>query len=159
MQLILRKLILSVSIHAPARGATTERQSHHIILMFQSTHPHGVRPSPRTLALLISGFQSTHPHGVRLTFPRINADNTVFQSTHPHGVRRFPLSNHTVLYQVSIHAPARGATYSSYRKSSRLKFQSTHPHGVRPFVLASNTNFSEFQSTHPHGVRPIQTDG
>ena len=34
--------------------------------LFQSTHPHGVRPFQPSDALAKSMFQSTHPHGVRL---------------------------------------------------------------------------------------------
>ena len=33
--------------------------------MFQSTHPHGVRPAYQDLIIPDSEFQSTHPHGVR----------------------------------------------------------------------------------------------
>jgi len=55
--------------------------------------------------------------------------------------------------QVSIHAPARGATV--YRVSIALLdlFQSTHPHGVRQAWYRHLKKYQEFQSTHPHGVR------
>ena len=33
--------------------------------VFQSTHPHGVRPLIQSDAYINSTFQSTHPHGVR----------------------------------------------------------------------------------------------
>ena len=123
--------------------------------MFQSTHPHGVRPfylrllffnesfNPHTRMGCDSispkqhnfklGFQSTHPHGVRLlsiNFPYCLLCR--FQSTHPHGVRL-------------------DETYINYQNSL---FQSTHPHGVRRntmFILAKKSDM--FQSTHPHGVR------
>ena len=54
---------------------------------FQSTHPHGVRPSGNLSFVLIHGFQSTHPHGVRPLGSSIAFVIAVFQSTHPHGVR------------------------------------------------------------------------
>ncbi len=101
-------------------------------LQFQSTHPHGVRLLiVHRLDDLIE-FQSTHPHGVRLFFkvdkgrirrfnPRTrtgcdkyDADSIFnkygFQSTHPHGVRHLYEACSCIVEQVSIHAPARGAT-------------------------------------------------
>ena len=57
-------------------------------MMFQSTHPHGVRlVGPRLLWPYLQ-FQSTHPHGVRLSPSLVRIDVKKFQSTHPHGVRR-----------------------------------------------------------------------
>ncbi len=77
--------------------------------------------------------------------------------------------------QVSIHAPARGATAAGVALDRIGEFQSTHPHGVRralcaateriggvsihaPARGATSGNFRNipselFQSTHPHGVR------
>ena len=78
-----------VSIHAPTRGATDStnekdkrRRSFNprthtgcdvrsgislpSFVVFQSTHPHGVRLSFNHSFYNLSGFQSTHPHGVRL---------------------------------------------------------------------------------------------
>ena len=77
-----------VSIHAPTRGATRASKSHtyqrssfnprthsgcdifccdnySVILLFQSTHPLGVRRSFLTMELTSCWFQSTHPLGVR----------------------------------------------------------------------------------------------
>ena len=78
--------------------------------------------------------------------------------------------------QVSIHAPAWGATVPPTPRlaqsgfnprtrmgcdlrlrglfSSILPFQSTHPHGVRRNHGLRVIGKGEFQSTHPHGVRP-----
>ena len=39
---------------------------------------------------------------------------TVFQSTLPRGERRHPVRTASRVHQISIHAPARGATISSY---------------------------------------------
>ena len=80
--------------------------------------------------------------------------------------------------QVSIHAPARGATKRRYvirlcirgfnprtRTGCDLDnpagtyavdwFQSTHPHGVRHITFPSLVFVNWFQSTHPHGVRQL----
>ena len=55
-----------VSIHAPARGATQFTSDVDYILLFQSTHPHGVRRVNPMFKIASLWFQSTHPHGVRL---------------------------------------------------------------------------------------------
>ena len=103
--------VYSISIHAPAWGATNAeaynparlrhfnprtRMGCDLCLMcqgkpefrFQSTHPHGVRPSVYLLIVFYRPFQSTHPHGVRRPGKTVRRKNRKFQSTHPHGVRR-----------------------------------------------------------------------
>ena len=100
---------------------------------FQSTHPRGVRQktdmlrsmprtsfNPRTREgcdckviyrpALDEMFQSTHPRGVRPPNNRIFGRSGQFQSTHPRGVRHFPGWPVHHGFNVSIHAPARGAT-------------------------------------------------
>ena len=123
---------LFVSIHAPARGATSNQTYKNKEQKFQSTHPHGVRQDYVLKYLINMEFQSTHPHGVRRIFdsscrirfsfnPRTrtgcdsctqgaSAMRCMFQSTHPHGVRLSLTSHCLNACQVSIHAPARGAT-------------------------------------------------
>ena len=55
---------------------------------------------------------------------------------------------------VSIHAPARGATRAKLRTSPPgCLFQSTHPRGVRHFTRQLSGKTRGFQSTHPRGVR------
>ena len=78
---------LYVSIHAPAWGATVSITLSPCLIMFQSTHPHGVRPAWQPPQLCGFPFQSTHPHGVRRINPRFHLGTALFQSTHPHGVR------------------------------------------------------------------------
>ena len=121
--------------------------------MFQSTHPHGVRPETFALPEQHAKFQSTHPHGVRRILPLRHYPKTMFQSTHPHGVRRelYTQQFHTI--EVSIHAPTRGATYIMIFTALANGFQSTHPHGVRHVSAPAYAEAYSFQSTHPHGVR------
>ena len=76
-----------VSIHAPTRGATVAVDFAFASMMFQSTHPHGVRLMPKGSQSHRGEFQSTHPHGVRLTSSVASSVLSEFQSTHPHGVR------------------------------------------------------------------------
>ena len=123
-----------VSIHAPAWGATwalprRPRQASSFNprtrvgcdmpstdappcrLMFQSTHPRGVRP--RSPAKQQTGYPvSIHAPtwGATTTFRTPKFAPYQFQSTHPRGVRRLPRCRQTRRGHVSTHAPAWGAT-------------------------------------------------
>ena len=105
----------TVSIHAPTWGATTvvmHRPEQNC--EFQSTHPHGVRPtSSHSIGWSLGMFQSTHPHGVRLIQQLLILQKQWFQSTHPHGVRLLNYDREAIYSGVSIHAPTWGATYIS----------------------------------------------
>ena len=104
---------------------------------FQSTHPRGVRPgrgerayefayvsihapawgATTLLALLLSHirtFQSTHPRGVRHLLHKETVHHRKFQSTHPRGVRHGRIHAIGAASNVSIHAPAWGATVSMF---------------------------------------------
>ena len=79
---------LTVSIHAPARGAT-------IFFFFLR---------------LNSKFQSTRPRGARHKDSSCRSKAERFQSTRPRGARPPEHTIKLTLMIVSIHAPARGAT-------------------------------------------------
>ncbi len=82
-----------------------------------------------------------------------------FQSTHPQGVRLGYLCERQSFQQVSIHAPAGGATIvAGVASTALLRFQSTHPQGVRRYNKLSNNHLDQFQSTHPQGVRQTIAD-
>ncbi len=175
------------------------------LALYKSFNPRTHTGCDRFLAIdghLITLFQSTHPHGVRLNSLSVLDPSFLFQSTHPHGVRRLrrycpsPVSpsfnprTHTgcdlilsppyPYTDVSIHAPTRGATASGIAANATARFQSTHPHGVRHHVslMKQKTSVSihaptrgatrtcriplrhlalVFQSTHPHGVRRLMS--
>ena len=93
-----RRSVSRVSIHAPAWGATTKSNPIYNKSKFQSTHPRGVR--------LLTHYQYVM--------------DKQFQSTHPRGVRRGVIGVVAVGIDVSIHAPAWGATGHK-----------SLPHGVR----------------------------
>ena len=99
-----------VSIHAPARGATHFITLFNCYFLFQSTPPHGGRPSLR----VTDGWQETsfNPR------PRTGGDMENCEK-------------HNAGLMVSIHAPARGATPYPYSLHRSLRFQSTPPHGGR----------------------------
>ena len=145
--------------------------------IFQSTLPHGERPlhtvsviyadrisihAPAwgaTSKSLICGqkrkFQSTLPHGERHAIVIKNNAYRIFQSTLPHGERRRDVTVKAhVLFWISIHAPAWGATDKLVRDKMLELFQSTLPHGERLWSFASIAAVPRiFQSTLPHGER------
>ena len=128
-------------------------------IVFQSTHPHGVRPLLKSVMFLANyWFQSTHPHGVRRN-PRIVAlsrDVSIHAPTRGATYAVFALFIR--VHVVSIHAPTRGATLVFFTDfdvqivsiHAPTRGATTHSEFVRNYMM-------EFQSTHPHGVRPFQT--
>ncbi len=121
--------------------------------MFQSTHPHGVRPSTLMIMLATGGFNPRTRTGCDTTYqcfsctgssfnPRTrtgcdvkpvitNAVNSVFQSTHPHGVRQ------------RQEKPNESGNCFNPRTRTGCDIQARLLYLV-PWL---------FQSTHPHGVR------
>ena len=154
---------------------TPSARASHAAIMFQSTHPCGVRPKTRV------------KRPIQLCFnprTRVGCDNRCYKRHiwwrcfNPRtrvgcdwGMK--PIAKIGV---VSIHAPVWGATRPSDTKKPLIKFQSTHPCGVRrpsniamtrflcfnprtrvgcdDVVFADVLPLIEFQSTHPCGVRP-----
>ena len=103
----------------------------HVVLLFQSTHPRGVRLEQHPPAFSHQDFNPRTREGCD-PFSRVNLiPAPVFQSTHPRGVRH-------AFYAYNIVVK---------------RFQSTHPRGVRPIISLSHLGLFIFQSTHPRGVR------
>ena len=164
-----------VSIHAPARGATILTYQNRQSNEFQSTHPRGVRQVPDCVEVVQSRFNPRTREGCdslkernllyRLCFnPRTRegcdrpsspeaADGTGFNPRTREGCDTFFLRAKR-RREVSIHAPARGATRNLNTYLNTVRFQSTHPRGVRLTEGEAEQTTEEFQSTHPRGVRP-----
>ena len=149
-------IVRDISIHAPARGATPSFIAFMLpINIFQSTHPRGVRRTYQRLSPSCDIFQSTHPRGVRRIEciqvrhsqrdfnPRTREGCDLQHGSH-HRSRGKDFNPRTregcdtncssfmhSSRQISIHAPARGATKYSDTTVVRRLFQSTHPRGVR----------------------------
>jgi len=110
--------------------------------MFQSTHPHGVRPvesssygkTPRV---------SIHAPARGATFEAMTGREVINVSIHApaRGATWLTGKLVPVLY-VSIHAPARGATQMGQRMKAVDQFQSTHPHGVRHITMKNKNESS-----------------
>ena len=186
-----------VSIHAPAWGATGAACKVLHVQKFQFTLPHGERPSTAFVKLFRSKFQFTLPHGERPLAVADLASPSSFQFTLPHGERRTSLSGASsttgfnsrsrmgsdllaihllpIRPEVSIHAPAWGATClpwpqkgpgvvsihapawgaTQWRGPSLAAqgFQFTLPHGERPVAHGQKRGQGSFQFTLPHGER------
>jgi len=98
---------------------------------FQSTHPRGVRPWIKISIKSFIRFQSTHPRGVRHCLECGFADEIEVSIHAPaRGATREFYIDFTSP-RVSIHAPARGATCAKKYGAIPKRFQSTHPRGVR----------------------------
>jgi len=79
----------AVSIHAPARGATSlQAPKSTIIISFNPRTREGCDIYRHQTSWRRSWFQSTHPRGVRHYMGHQPASIRMFQSTHPRGVRR-----------------------------------------------------------------------
>ena len=150
----LHRLSCFISIHAPARGATQAAAARRV-------HTRDFNPRSRT------GSDREEVRFLRLPMnfnPRSRTGSDVV------GVHR----GHQV--DISIHAPARGATVFVAYPESAPEFQSTLPHGERLVALKggdnndyfnprsrtgsdsslrSMRNGTPFQSTLPHGERPM----
>ena len=121
-------------------------------IMFQSTLPHGERPRQGVAPGSSSCFNPRSRMGSDFDDNLVD-DNGKFQSTLPHGERPHSCTSHGMPLDVSIHAPAWGATHASVAKRSPTLFQSTLPHGERLLMQVNATSWNKFQSTLPHGER------
>ena len=143
--------MLSVSIHAPTRGATNNQPCNGNQERFQFTRPRGARRiSRRCNAIrvcfnsrahegrdskasdmrLMKRFQFTRPRGARLYLPGVCSSATSFNSR-AHEGRDQPFPIHTCRVLVSIHAPTRGATNCICLSPPCNAFQFTRPRGAR----------------------------
>ena len=122
---------ISISIHAPTRGATAKWMSTaNTTLTFQSTLPQGERRDMVDIWERRSQFQSTLPQGERLLWIALNVNQKDFN---PRSHKGSDPTKYLSLRQltISIHAPTRGATMINYSIKYSLTFQSTLPQGER----------------------------
>ena len=86
-------LIFVISIHAPTWGATAKNPSKSYTFKISIHAPTWGATLEFTKIFSQFTFQSTHPRGVRLTPKRHPVGSSLFQSTHPRGVRQKQLTN------------------------------------------------------------------
>ena len=122
----------SISIHAPARGATNQSLvKAYAVLNFNPRSREGSDVLPHPLGPRIKLFQSTLPRGERLDISSWYQRFLLFQSTLPRGERLARITCFCFAFSISIHAPARGATGGLGAVEPCLRFQSTLPRGER----------------------------
>ena len=147
-----------VSIHAPAWGATWLNQE-------CQTHGSCFNPrarvgrdlgSPSFLSQSVR-FQSTRPRGARPGFELVDQ---LLGDVSIHAPAWGATGHNDVmsyLISVSIHAPAWGATIREITVNDGQRFQSTRPRGARLSEDNASCGFNMFQSTRPRGARPNST--
>ena len=103
---LIRERVITISIHAPARGAT-------LMVLFTKT--------------LLFLFQSTHPRGVRQKSTKhTQKSNFYFNPRTREGCDMGKLDDPTALGAISIHAPARGATDQGILPVDQIRKISIH---------------------------------
>ena len=121
-----------VSIHAPAREATT----------------HMYRVPPREIV-------SIHAPAREATFAADKLRGPHRVSIHAPAREATITGREMVAWtKVSIHAPAREATFFANSRAMALAFRSTPPRGRRPDSPGRYRGSSQFRSTPPRGRRP-----
>mgnify|MGYP001052009399 CR=1 FL=1 len=143
-----------VSIHAPAWGATRGRLGvQGFSLCFNPRARVGRDRCLRPIKSPSRLFQSTRPRGARHLHSDIHHFSCWFQSTRPRGARQADLTVLVPDAEVSIHAPAWGATRRKFWYLTGKQFQSTRPRGARPDMSMAEDLVLWFQSTRPRGAR------
>ena len=141
-----------ISIRAPARGATVEFfqrcladifqsalprgerhrivTSHHAMWIFQSALPRGERPKVLLPDVIIMEFQSALPRGERRC---LIVSFRIYKNFNPRSREGSDPSDNVTLAipDISIRAPARGATDSISSTNLSHRFQSALPRGER----------------------------
>ncbi len=164
-------LLLSISIHVPARGTTCTSRSVSFDTGNFNPRPREGDDLPRgNFKTLAWEFQSTSPRGGRqkwivaiyLLFeisihvpargttsdcPSSRCVHSEFQSTSPRGGRRFSIRQSACGFPISIHVPARGTTTIQEDTMKAGEFQSTSPRGGRQ-ISARRSIISDLISIH-----------
>ena len=129
------------------------------LVEFQSTHPMRGATCPCAIfARPCRDFNPRTPCGVRLSGRYRRQRAASFQSTHPRWVRHTRARGNLCRDDISIHAPARGATdIDDITDGDGTLFQSTHPRGVRPFVFALTAEVGHFNPRTREGCDALST--
>ena len=141
-----------ISIHAPARGATPASTGSCATPRFQSTRPRGARLFPFSRSRQSRRFQSTRPRGARPRQSRRLRSTRNFNPRAREG--RDDFSQNLITYgEISIHAPARGATHGCGEKENAPEISIHAPARGATDDLILCTDVAAFQSTRPRGAR------
>ena len=161
MVVLVEILIINISIHAPAEGATSQAAT-------QSNASVHFNPRSRggsdvdLLEYLVKTytFQSTLPRRERhQKFVIFSRSINTFQSTLPRRERRSKSNLKDYVRNISIHAPAEGATLPDHILRLKLTISIHAPaEGATGQAYGAGTYFDIFQSTLPRRERPYLRD-
>ena len=121
--------------------------------IFQLTHPRGVRLNSTTQRDRNHNFNSRTREGVRQRRKLFESYRDNFNSRTREGCDRI-YSELASGFEISTHAPARGATVPLRQCEPGQYFNSRTRVGCDQFSFDKPTTFEIFQLTHPRGVRP-----
>ena len=124
--------VKDISIRAPARGATPTLRRYFIHFLISIRAPaRGATYLSNGYSAALSNFNPRSREGSDFPWAKV-VPILAFQSALPRGERHLhyhPLSKD---YHISIRAPARGATATTYANGWTVIFQSALPRGERP---------------------------
>ena len=145
---------IGISIHAPAKGATISTARRETDLIFQSTLPRRERLLQPCILSLHIQFQSTLPRRERQYYGQgTGQDMRISIHAPAKGATYTYFDLISGLFAISIHAPAKGATQRSDSITYDTIFQSTLPRRERLTVTLPFSNLCSFQSTLPRRER------
>ena len=143
----------AISIHAPAKGATFKYFAVFFSVKFQSTLPRRERQNILRITSIILLFQSTLPRRERPKTMTLKKKTCRFQSTLPRRERRFVATVLCAAREISIHAPAKGATcYQAGRPCDPMISIHAPAKGATRTGILSGSGIG-FQSTLPRRER------
>ena len=143
-----------ISIHAPTRGATIFRATWR--KLNRNFNPRSHERSDKARSYITSRlflFQSTLPREERRRYRRIRVVLNIFQSTLPREERPSAPFSSSPIWQISIHAPTRGATHASISLSSCGDISIHAPTRGATYKYAVDIGILSFQSTLPREER------
>ena len=171
----------SISIRAPAKGATSQTLDVLTTILFQSALPRRERRKYTAICFLCCNFNPRSREGSDCKSEVRRVAIFRFQSALPRRERlkrnkgfetkpyisiRAPAKGATILVivlelmplQISIRAPAKGATFDSFRSGATEKFQSALPRRERRLFILQSLIALLFQSALPRRERHRMLD-
>ena len=132
---------MSISIHAPTRGATDSTYKLDGLSYISIHAPtRGATGIPDAIFYKYR-FQSTLPREERRCVTCQNKSRFIFQSTLPREERRFWRLGKRLFCKISIHAPTRGATCSYLDRANRESISIHAPTRGATFVFSRTPSF------------------
>ena len=126
-------ILKSISIHAPAKGATYNLTNAGIVRLFQSTLPRRERQNGLQKIRKHMHFNPRSREGSDVVFIHWSFIVAYFNPRSREGSDEQSFPNLTELLTISIHAPAKGATLVTHTFDITMAvFQSTLPRRERP---------------------------